>query len=231
MARLWKISPAMTVSLSARTCPGHLVPCPFHGDNMNRTIFLLGAAVLGITSCSNAGPDAPSLLTGPPLTARGGGAQTLYTLTFLGGIGNDPAHALSGTGKTGDPFSSKIGADPAYLSLPSVSGGDPAVCNQSSGEPPSTGTWGAYSGVWKGSFSVTAKGGGGYTHHVAFGAAREDGTGFLWLVVNARSDATSDNLNLRFTNVRGLVSAGSTPDGGPVDPQDRCLTFSITATP
>ena len=199
---------------------------------MNRTLFLVGAAALCVAACSNEAPDASRLLTAPPLTARGGGSQTLYALTFLGGLGNDSTHELSGMGKTGDPFSASIGANPAYLTLPAVSGGNPAVCDQDgSGQLPSTGTWGAYGGVWKGSFSVTGKGGGGNTHHVAFNATREDGTGFLWLVINGRPAKSTNNLTLTFTNVRGLVSAGSTPDGGPVDPQDRCLTFSITATP
>lgn len=199
---------------------------------MNRTLFLVGAAALCVAACSNEAPDASRLLTAPPLTARGGGSQTLYTLTFLGGLGNDPAHALSGMGKTGDPFGAKIGADPAYLTLPVSGGGNSAVCDQDgSGLLPSTDTWGAYGGVWKGSFSITAKGGGGYTHHVAFAATRVDGTGSLWLVVNARPVKTNNNLTLTFTNVRGLVSAGSTPDSGEVDSQDRCLTFTINATP
>lgn len=198
---------------------------------MNRTLFLLGAAALGVVACSNEGPDASSLLTGPPLTARGGGTQTLYGLTLLGGLQNDSAHPFSGLGKTGDPFSAQISADPAYLVLPPASDGDPAVCNQDgSGQQPSTGTWGAYGGVWKGSFSVTAKAKGN-SYHVAFNATREDGTGFLWLVVNGAAVKSNNNLTLSFTNVRGLVSAGSTPDGGALDPDDRCLTFSITATP
>jgi hypothetical protein len=54
----------------------------------------------------------------------------------------------------------------------------------------------------------------------------------LWLVINATGVKSNNNLTLSFTNVRGLVSAGSTTDGsGTVDSQDRCLTFSITATP
>lgn len=48
---------------------------------------------------------------------------------------------------------------------------------------------------------------------------------------------SNGNLTLSFTNARGLISTYSTPHGsfdprvGPFDDQDRCLTFSITATP
>jgi hypothetical protein len=50
-------------------------------------------------------------------------------------------------------------------------------------------------------------------------------------VVNGPAVKSNGNLTLTFTNARGLVSAYSTPDGGPFDPQDRCLTFSIVSTP
>ena len=198
---------------------------------MNRSLFLLGAAALGVVACGNEAPDPARLLTGPPLTARGGGAQTPYGITLLGGLQNDPARPFSSMGKTGDPFSAKISADPAYLVLPSAGGGDPAVCNQDgSGTLPSTGTWDGYVGVWKGSFEVTGRTNGS-SYHVAYNATREDGTGRLWLVVNGTAVKSNNKLTLSFTNVRGLVGAGSTPDGGPYDPQDRCLTFSVTATP
>ena len=62
-------------------------------------------------------------------------------------------------------------------------------------------------------------------------ASRESGGGYLNLVVNAPAVKSNGNLTLTFTDVRGLVAANSTPDGGASDPQDRCLTFSVTATP
>lgn len=188
--------------------------------------------LFGLAGCSAATPTGTDSPVGPPLFARGGGNQTLYAITLAGGLQSDPTHPFSAMGVTGDPFSAQVSADPAYLNLPSASGGDPSVCNQDgSGQAPSTGSWAAYAGVWKGSFSVTGKRtGNGY--HVAFGATRADGSGgSLWLVINGTAVKSNNNLTLSFTNVRGLVSAGSTPDGGPADSQDRCLTFSITATP
>jgi len=157
--------------------------------------------------------------------------QTLYSFSFEQGLQHDPAHPFAGSAKTNDPFYGGVTGDPVYLTLPAVTGGDDlAACDGDGSLGPSTGSWGGYAGVWKGGFSIGAKGQGpGY--RVAFGATREDGSGFLWLVVNADGVKSNGNLTVTFTNVRGLVSAGSTPDGGPTDSQDRCLSFSITATP
>ena len=165
---------------------------------------------------------------GPPVFARGGN-QTLYGITFQQGIQSDVAHPFSASAKTGDPFSGSVAGNPVYLLLPASSAGLPTVCDQDgSGLGATTESWGGYAGIWKGDFSISVK---GSTYHVAYRATREDGTGMLWLVVNAPGIKSNGNLTLSFTDVRGLVSALSTPDGGPYDPQDRCLTFSITATP
>jgi hypothetical protein len=88
----------------------------------------------------------------------------------------------------------------------------------------------------EGEFSIASKKGGS-SYHVAYNATREDGTGWIWLVVNGPAVKSNNNLTLTFTNVRGLVSTYSTPTGsfdprvGPFDSDHRCLTFSITATP
>lgn len=188
--------------------------------------------LLGLAACNADTPTGTDSSVGAPLLARGGGNQTLYAITLAGGLQSDPTRPFSALGVTGNPFSAKVSADPVYLVLPASAGGDNlAVCDGDGSLGPSTGSWGAYAGVWKGSFSVTGKmTGNGY--HVAFGAKREDGTGFLWLVVNATAVKSNNNLTLTFTNVRGLLNVSSTPvGGGPADPQDRCLTFSITATP
>ena len=161
---------------------------------------------------------------------------TLYGFTFAGGLQSDVSHPFTAAAKTDDPFYGSVGGTPVYLMLPAATGGDPAVCNEGSTLVPSTDTWGAYAGVWKGTFTTDTDGqASGY--HVTFNATREDGTGWLWLVVNADGVKSNENLTLTFTNVRGLVSAYSTPSGsfkprqGPFDPQDRCLSFSVTATP
>lgn len=202
---------------------------------MQRT--LAGFAVLGLLSCSGESPIAPESAREPIALARGGGSQTLYALTLAGGLQSDPAHPFSTMGVTGNPFSGAIGANPAYLVLPSGSGGDPSICNQDgSGQSATTGDWGGYAGVWKGNFTVAPKKGGS-SYHVTYNATREDGTGWIWLVINSPGTKSTDNLTLTFTNVRGLVSLYSTPTGsfdprvGPFDSQDRCLTFSITAAP
>lgn len=198
---------------------------------MKRTLALL--ALCGLAACNAdtpAGPDSSA----DPLFARGGGSQTLYAITLAGGLLDDPTHPFSALGVTGDPFSGKgISADPVYLTLPASAGGtDLAACNGDGSLGDSTPDWGGYEGVWKGSFSVAGKKPGNTSYRVAFGATREDGTGFLWLVIQSGTGYKSNNnLTLTFTNVRGLVSEASTPvGGGPADSQDRCLTFSITAT-
>lgn len=163
--------------------------------------------------------------------------QTLYGFTFQGGLQTDAAHAFSALAKTGDPYYGGVSGNPVYLVLPASAGGDAAVCNATGGTlGPSTGDWGAYAGTWKGEFTIGAQGQGpGY--HVTFNATREDGTGWIWLVVNADGVKSNDNLTVTFTNARGLISTYSTPTGsfdprvGPFDPQDRCLTFSIHASP
>jgi hypothetical protein len=188
-------------------------------------------ALFGLVACQADGPTGTDSSAGPAVFARGGGNQTLYAVTLTGGLQSDLAHPFSAMGVTGNPFTAQFGSGPAYLTLPASTGGDDLVkCDGDGSLGPSTGSWGGYEGVWKGNFSVTGKKAGN-SYHVAFGATREDGTGFLWLVINATGVKSNNNLTLSFTNVRGLVSAGSTPDGGPVDSQDRCLTFVVTATP
>ena len=165
---------------------------------------------------------------GPPVFTRGA-SQTPYAISFQGGIQSDLSHPFSAMAKTGDPFSGSVAGNPVYLSLPGTTGGDPSVCDQDgSGLGATTASWGGYLVIWKGDFSISAK---GSTYHFAYRATREDGSGMLWLVVNSAAVKSNNNLTLSFTNVRGLVSAYSTPDGGPYDPQDRCLSFSLTATP
>ena len=192
-------------------------------------------ALLGLAACNADIPTGTDSSTGP-LFARGGGNQTLYAITLAGGLQSDPTNPFSAMGVTGNPFSSKVSANPAYLILPASAGGDDlAACDGDGSLGPSTALWGGYEGLWKGSFSVTGKK--PYGYHVAFNATRDDGTGWIWLVVNSAGVKSNNNLTLSFTNVRGLVSAYSTPTGsfdprvGPFDSQDRCLTFSITATP
>ena len=192
---------------------------------MRSTLALV--ALLGLAACSDYTPVAPGV--GAPLFTRGGG-QTLYGITFQRGIESDLAHPFSALAKTGDPFSGPgVAGNPVYLSFPASTAGATSVCDQDgSGLGATSASWGAYGGIWKGSFSVGGKPGG---YHVSYIATRESGVGYLNLVVNAPAVTSNGNLTLTFTNVRGLVAANSTPDGGPKDPQDRCLTFSVTATP
>jgi len=201
---------------------------------MTRTVALL--ALCGLAACNTESPTGTDAASAP-LFARGGGSQTSYGFTFAGGLVSDPTHPFSAMGVTNNPFSAQIAGNPVYLILPAGSGGNTSICDQDgSGQPPSTGNWGGYEGVWKGSFSIAAKKGGS-SYHVGYNATREDGTGWIWLVVNGPAVKSNNNLTLTFTNVRGLVSTYSTPTGsfdprvGPFDSDDRCLTFSITATP
>lgn len=191
------------------------------------------ALVLALSLVAGCGADTatPSEPATAPLVLApgGGGGQTLYAMLFQGGLQSDPAHPFSALAKSGDPFGSPISGDPVYLLLPAATGGLTAVCDaDGSGLGLTTASWRAYAGVWKGSFFVSAKKG---KYHLAFVATRDVGGGYLNLVVNGSAVKSNGNLTLTFTNRRGLVAANSTPDGGPNDPQDRCLTFSITVTP
>lgn len=155
--------------------------------------------------------------------------QTPYGMTFQGGLESDASHPYSTFAKTGDPFASPVSGNPVYLMISAAAGGVTAVCDaDGSGLGATSASWGGYSGIWKGSFSVSVKSG---KYHLSFVATRDTGGGYLNLVVNGPAAKSNGNLTLTFTNARGLVAANSTPNGGPKDPQDRCLTFSITATP
>jgi len=195
---------------------------------MTRILAPLALTLLGLTACTSDAPtmsDAPSV---PALAARGGG-QTLYSITLATGILADLTHPFTTLAKTGDPFSGAVAGNPVYVVVPTSSGGNAAACDaDGSGLGATTTNWGGYVGIWKGDFSISAKGG---KYHFSYRGTREDGSGLLYLVVNGPAVKSNGNLTLTFTNERGLVSAYSTPDGGPFDPQDRCLTFSITATP
>ncbi|HEX6943394.1 MAG TPA: hypothetical protein VF128_10740 [Gemmatimonadaceae bacterium] len=197
---------------------------------MNRTLASLVLAAL-VAACSSEAPVAPRVLTSIPLTARPT-PQTLYTYTLSGGLQSNVGHPFSSLAATGTPFSGNISGDPVYLDLPASAGGDPAICNQDgSGLAPAIGDWEGYVGTWKGAFTISPKKGKDLTYSVTYNATREDGTGFIWLVIKG---GVLSNGNLVFTNVRGLVSEFSSPierTVGPFDNRDRCLTFTITATP
>jgi hypothetical protein len=207
---------------------------------MHRTLVPLALSLLAFTACSSDSPIAPRLAPSQPLFAKPSDPQTSYAFTWQGGLQSDVNHPFAALGKIGDPFTSGIDADGVYLVLPWSSGGNPAVCDAGSTLEPSTGEWGLYSGLWVGHLtaSVSTSKQGILTGGLTFNATRSDGTGWIWLVLKG-GDVVSSNgkLTVTFTNARGLVSAYSTPTGsfdprvGPFDPQDRCLTFSIVATP
>jgi hypothetical protein len=211
---------------------------------MNRTSIPLALSLFAFAACSSDVATVPRVLTSEPLFAKQP-AQTLYAFTWQGGLQSDVNHPFSTLAKTGDPFgASGIDADGVYLVLPTLSGGDPSVCDAGSTADSSTGAWAEpyrdYSGLWVGHVGASVSTGkqGITTANFSFNATRSDGTGWIWLVLKGGTVALSNGkLTLSFTNARGLVSAYSTPTGsfdprvGPFDPQDRCLTFSITATP
>lgn len=209
---------------------------------MPRTSLPLALSLFVLAACSSDVPTAPRALRSEPLFAKPG-AQTLYAFSWQGGFQSDASHPFSTLAKTGDPFGGGIDADGVYLVLPTSAGGDPSVCNAGSTIDPSTGSWVGeydYTGLWVGHVTASVSTGkqGTTTANFSFNATRSDGTGWIWLVLKGGSvSLSSGKLTLSFTNSRGLVSAYSTPTGsfdprvGPFDPQDRCLTFSITATP
>ena len=188
---------------------------------------------LFVVACSTEAPVAPRLAMSPPLYARPA-AQT-YTYTLAGGLESNAAHPFTAQATTGAPFSGTLNGDPVYLDLPASAGGDPAICNQDiSSVGPAIGDWEGYAGTWKGVFTVSPKKGKDLTYSATYNATREDGTGWIWLVIKG---GLLSGGNLTFSNVRGLISTYSTPTGsfeptvGPFDDRDRCLTFTITATP
>jgi hypothetical protein len=211
---------------------------------MNRTSIPFALSLFVFAACSSDAPTVPRVLASAPLFAKQP-AQTLYAFAWQGGLQSDVNHPFSALAKTGDPFGgSGIDADGVYLVLPTSSGGVPSVCDAGSTLDPSTGAWvttvGDYSGLWVGHVVANVSPGkqGITTANFSFNAKRSDGTGWIWLVLKGGGVTSSNGkLTLSFTNSRGLMSAYSTPTGsfdprvGPFDPQDRCLTFSITATP
>ena len=210
---------------------------------MHRTSLPLALSLFVLAACSRDVPTTPRVLASAPLFAKPS-AQTLYAFNFQGGLQSDASHAFSTLAKTGDPFGGGIDADGVYLVLPTSAGGDPNACAVDWTSDPATGAWagehGDYSGLWVGHLTASASTSrqGITTGGFSFNATRSDGTGWIWLVLKGGTvTLSSGKLNLSFANSRGLVSAYSTPTGsfdprvGPFDPQDRCLTFSITATP
>jgi len=196
---------------------------------MNRPLALLSLALVGIAGCTDKIPTAVDSGSGPPSFAKGSG-QTLYALTFATGIQTGSV-VFSGLAKTGDPFLG-IGADNVYLSLPASASGNPAVCDaDGSGLGATTSSWGGYAGEWKGTLSITKKRGLIYFSYRAGPAA--GGPGFLNLDSHAAFTETNSGgvVTVAMSNARGMVGATSSPDGVVSDATDRCLTFSVTATP
>jgi hypothetical protein len=203
---------------------------------MHRTSIPLALSLFALAACATEAPVAPRVVPAAALSARTP-VQTLYRFTLAGGLQSDVDHPFSALAKTGDPFSSGIDADGVYLVLPLSSGGTPAECDAGFTLGPSTGQWGAYSGLWVGhltaSVSISNR---GTTGNLSYNATRSDGTGWIWLVLKGGTVVSSNGkMTVTFTNARGLVSAYSTPTGsfeprvGPFDSDDRCLTFSFTA--
>lgn len=192
---------------------------------MQRTLGFV--ALLGLAACGAAAPTAPS---NSPLLAKSG-SQTLYALTFAADI-QTGSMVFSGLAKTGDPFLG-IGGANVLLMLPAAASGNTAVCDaDGSGLGNTTSSWGGYVGEWKGTLSITKKRGG--LIYFSYYANRADASGgFLNLDVHAVATETNSSgvVTIAISNARGMVGATSTPDGTNYAAQDRCLTFSVTATP
>jgi hypothetical protein len=196
---------------------------------MHRPLSLFTLAVLGLGACSDTAPTAVESPSEPPSLAKGSG-QTLYSLTFATDIQTGSV-VFSGLAKTGDPFLG-IGGDNVYLTLPAATSGNTAVCDaDGSGLGATTNTWGGYAGEWKGTLSITKKRGQIYFSYRANPAG--GGAGFLNLDSHAAFTETNTGgvVTIAISNTRGMIGATSTPDGAGFDATDRCLTFSVTATP
>jgi hypothetical protein len=156
--------------------------------------------------------------------------QALYTLSFATDIQTGSV-VFSGLAKRGDPFLGITG-DNVYLTLPASTSGNTAVCNgDGSGLGATTNTWGGYVGEWKGTLSITKKRG---LIYFSYTAAPADGSpGHLNLDAHAAFTETNSSgvITIAISSTRGMVGATSTPDGAGFDAVDRCLTFSVTATP
>jgi hypothetical protein len=186
-------------------------------------------ALLGLAACSGMTPTAADTPGEAPSFAKASG-QTLYALTFATDL-QTGSLVFSGLAKTGDPFLG-IGGSNVYLTLPAATSGNTAVCDaDGSGLGATTNSWGGYAREWKGTLSITKKRGLIYFSYSANPA--DGGAGFLNLDSHASFTETSSGgiVTIAISNARGMVGATSTPDGGPYDAQDRCLSFSVTATP
>ena len=193
---------------------------------MNRSLSLLSLALLGVVGCSDKIPTAVGSPSGPPSFAKGSG-QTLYALTFATDI-QTGSIVFSGLAKTGDPFLG-IGGDNVRLTLPAATTGNTAVCDSDgTGLGATTNSWGGYVGEWIGTLSIIKKRGLIYFSYRAF-----RGGGFLNLDSHAAFTETNSGgvVTISISNARALIGATSSPDGVVSDATDRCLTFSVTATP
>ena len=147
---------------------------------MTRILAPLALTLLGLTACTGDAPTVSDASTVPAQAARGG-SQTLYTITLASGLLADPTHPFATQGKSGDPFAAEVSGYPVYVTVPASSAGTAAVCDaDGSGLGATTTSWGGYAGIWKGDFSISAKGG---KYHFSYRGSREDGSGLLYLVV------------------------------------------------
>lgn len=169
------------------------------------------------------------------VTLRQGKSNT-YTLTF----GGDLTGTVTGlTLDFRDPLKA-INAG-AVSFRPALASGDRSACRRINGLPVTATDWGAYSdSTWLGVVDLARRGSGSFHLQIVGDQEDVDG-GHINLVVNHKPitdtvDLTTGIAFADFRNARAMVGlaswAESDVDGTPVeDNDDRCINFTITATP
>jgi hypothetical protein len=196
-------------------------------------LLVLLAGIALFSACEdNIGPSDTSTPLGlaakPP-------ASTLYTYMFTGDI---QATVSNVPASPSDPFK-QVSAGGLAFSFPMASTGNTTVCNQEQPDlAPSVNDWGGYdSAPWGGDLNLSRRKKSSF--HLQITGTQTDGAGSINLAVNdvpAVDTNVDGTATIEFQDARALISAFSFADTGvggePIhDSDDRCVNFTITATP
>ena len=200
-----------------------------HADDMR---YVLMAGLAFFLACEESyGPT--DMATGLELAAKP--ANALYTYTFSGDIQGELTNVPA---SSSDPFK-QVSASGLSFEFPAASTADTTACNTDQPSlAPTVNDWDGYaSDKWAGAIDLSRRKKSSF--HLQITGTQNDGTGSINLAVN---DVPVEDTNvggtamIRFEDARALISALSYSEtdgnGDPTyDAEDRCVNFSITATP
>jgi hypothetical protein len=194
-------------------------------------VLIAGIAYFGACEDSIGPTDTPTSLE---LSAKPP-SNTLYTYALSGDIEGTLTNVSA---STSDPFK-QVNTGGLSFEFPATSTADTTACNQKDRSlAPTVNDWGGYdSGPWAGEMNLSRRKRSSF--HLQITGTQTDGAGSINLAVNdVPVEGTNDegNPELQFQDSRALISALSysdtTSSGEPdYDADDRCVNFTITATP